>query len=95
MFIATTCGLLLRFNFGVNPTLTLSVNGGYTLDMTKPMKRRDAVKLLKQAGFTPRQGKGDHEVWRNGSVVVAITQTRELSPKVTRDMLNAIERSKQ
>ncbi|WP_197718466.1 type II toxin-antitoxin system HicA family toxin [Trueperella bialowiezensis] len=61
--------------------------------MTKPMKRRDAIKLLKKAGFTSRQGKGDHEIWRNGSVTVTITQSRELSPKVTRDLLNAIERS--
>ncbi|VEI13260.1 YcfA-like protein [Trueperella bialowiezensis] len=57
------------------------------------MKRRDAIKLLKKAGFTSRQGKGDHEIWRNGSVTVTITQSRELSPKVTRDLLNAIERS--
>lgn len=58
------------------------------------MKYRDLAKRLREAGFEPRQGKGDHEVWRCGSVVVAITQTREVSPKVTRDALKAIERSK-
>lgn len=63
--------------------------------MTKPMKYRDLAKLLTEAGFTARQGKGDHEVWRNGSVTVTITQARIVSPKVTRDALNAIERSKQ
>lgn len=62
--------------------------------MTKPMKRRQAVKLLKKAGFTSRQGKGDHEVWRNGSIVLAITQTNELSPKVTKDLLNALKEVK-
>ncbi|WP_455951419.1 type II toxin-antitoxin system HicA family toxin [Arcanobacterium haemolyticum] len=62
--------------------------------MTKPMKRHKATKLLKKAGFEARQGKGDHEIWRNGSVTVTITQTSELSPKVTRDLLNAIERAK-
>lgn len=59
------------------------------------MKYRDLTKLLRDAGFTSRQGKGDHEMWSNGSVKVVITQTREVSPKVTRDALNAIERSKQ
>lgn len=59
------------------------------------MKYRDLTKLLRDAGFTSRQGEGDHEMWSNGSVKVVITQTREVSPKVTRDALNAIERSKQ
>lgn len=45
------------------------------------MKYRELAKRLTQAGFTPRLGKGDHEVWRNGSVTVAITQTREVSPR--------------
>ena len=63
--------------------------------MVKPMKYRELAKLLAEAGFEPRQGKGDHEVWRNGTVQVSITQTREISPGLTRKALNAIERSKQ
>ena len=58
------------------------------------MKYRELVRLLTEAGFAPRRGKGDHEVWRNGAVSVTITRTREVSPKVTRDALRAIERSK-
>lgn len=62
--------------------------------MTKPMKYRDLVKLLKRAGFTSRQGKGDHEIWRNGTVCVCITQTTEISAGLTRKALQAIEKSK-
>ncbi|MSS84228.1 type II toxin-antitoxin system HicA family toxin [Actinomycetaceae bacterium WB03_NA08] len=61
--------------------------------MTKPMKYRELAKKLEAAGFTSRQGKGDHEVWRNGSVTVTITQARVVSPAVVRDALKAIERS--
>ncbi|MFT3944126.1 MAG: type II toxin-antitoxin system HicA family toxin [Ancrocorticia sp.] len=57
------------------------------------MKYRELARLLHNAGFTPRQGKGDHEVWRNGAVTVTITQARVVSPKVVRDALRAIERS--
>ena len=56
------------------------------------MKYRELVRLLTEAGFTPRRGKGAHEVWRNGAVSVTITRTREVSPKVTRDALLAIAR---
>jgi hypothetical protein len=42
-----------------------------------------------------RQGKGDREVWSNGSVSVSITQTREISPGLTQKALKAIERSRQ
>lgn len=56
------------------------------------MKYRQLATLPRQAGFTSRPGKGDHEVWRNGAVSVVITKTREVSPKVTRDALNAIEK---
>lgn len=59
------------------------------------MKYRKLAKLLKDAGFTSRQGKGDHEVWTNGPFTVVITQTHEISPGLTRQALNAIERSKQ
>ncbi|WP_170315181.1 type II toxin-antitoxin system HicA family toxin [Mobiluncus mulieris] len=62
--------------------------------MTKPMKYRKLAALLRQAGFIPRPGKGDHEMWRNGSTSVVITKTCEVSPKVTRDALNAIEKVK-
>ena len=63
--------------------------------MTKPMSYRELAKLLRDAGFTARQGKGDHEVWRSGSVTVTIVQARTVSPKVVRDALRAIERSTQ
>lgn len=62
--------------------------------MTKPMKYRDLARQLRNSGFTSRQGKGDHEVWRNGSVTVTIVQAKVVSPKVVRDALKAIERSK-
>lgn len=55
------------------------------------MKYRELVKLLRQAGFVPRQGKGDHEVWSNGPHQVVITQTREISPGLVRKALKAIE----
>lgn len=63
--------------------------------VTKPMKYRELVQLLKQAGFTVRQGKGDHEVWSKGSHMTVITQTREVSPGVTRNALKAIEAAAQ
>jgi len=59
--------------------------------MVKPMKHRDLARLLKQAGFTPRQGKGDHEVWSKDAHQVVLTQTREVSPGLVRKALNAIE----
>lgn len=59
--------------------------------MVKPMPYRDLVQRLREAAFTPRQGKGDHEVWRNGGVSVTITQSREVSPGLTRKALRAIE----
>lgn len=40
--------------------------------MVKPMKYR---KLLREAGFTPTQGKGGYEKWRNGSTRTIIAQT--------------------
>ena len=45
--------------------------------MVKPMKYRKLVGLLREAGFTPTQGKGDHEKWRNGTTWTIITQTAE------------------
>ena len=60
---------------------------------TRPMRYRELAKLLRDAGCTARQGKGGHEVWRNGSVTVTIGQARTVSPKVVRDALRAIERS--
>ena len=58
------------------------------------MKYRELVRLLTEAGFTHRRGKGDHEVWRNGAVSVSITRTREVSPGLVGKALKAIERSK-
>ena len=51
-----------------------------------------ALRMAKGGGML---GKGDHEVWRNGSVTVTIVQARTVSPKVVRDALRAIERSTQ
>lgn len=61
--------------------------------MVKPMKKKEAVKLLKNAGFTMRQGKGDHEKWEKGGVMVVITDSKELSPGIVRQVLDAIEKS--
>lgn len=62
--------------------------------MTKPMRYRDLARLLKEAGFTSRPGKGDHEVWSNGPLSVSVTRTREVSPGLVRKALNAIEESR-
>ena len=59
------------------------------------MKYRELAKLLQQAGFTSRQGKGDHEVWSNGAHRVVITQTREISPGLVRKALKSIADSKE
>lgn len=58
------------------------------------MPYRELAGLLREAGFASREGKGDHEVWRNGSVTVTLTTARVSSPGVVRDVLKAIERSK-
>ncbi|WP_206391330.1 type II toxin-antitoxin system HicA family toxin [Kocuria palustris] len=58
------------------------------------MKYAELVKRLRAAGFTSRQGKGDHEVWSYPGIPrpVVITQTREVSPAVTANALKAIAR---
>lgn len=58
------------------------------------MKYRDLARMLRDAGFVPRPGKGDHEVWRSGKHGVTITRTREVSPGLVSKALGAIERSK-
>jgi len=63
--------------------------------MVKPMKYRELAKLLKQAGFSPRQGKGAHEVWINGAFQVVLAQTRDVSPGLVRKALRVIEASKE
>jgi len=63
--------------------------------MVKPMKYRELAKILKQAGFIPREGKGDHEVWSNGPHRVVLTQTREVSPGLVRKAFTAIEQSRE
>ena len=61
-----------------------------------PSYEKDVRRQLLDHGCSlVRQGKGDHEVWRNGSVTVTIVQARTVSPKVVRDALRAIERSTQ
>lgn len=64
--------------------------------MTKPMEYRKLVKLLRDAGFTPEQGKGDHEKWSKPGRAehVTITQQREVSPGLTRKALKAIAEEK-
>ncbi|MFZ4896406.1 type II toxin-antitoxin system HicA family toxin [Plantibacter sp. Mn2098] len=64
--------------------------------MTKPMKYRELVKLLEDAGFTSSEGKGDHEKWSAPGLArpVIITETREVSPGLTRKALKAIEEVK-
>jgi len=59
------------------------------------MKYRELTRLLRQAGFTARPGKGNHEVWNGprGTRAVIVKDT-ECSPAVTRDALQAIENSK-
>ena len=54
--------------------------------MTKPMKYRDLVALLRANGCTSKQGRG-HEKWYCpcGAHMAVITQQREVSPGVTRD----------
>ncbi len=59
------------------------------------MKYQELTRLLREAGYSPRQGKGDHEVWKNGTETVVITQTREISPGLTAKALKSIERSKE
>ncbi|MCI7551886.1 MAG: type II toxin-antitoxin system HicA family toxin [Actinomycetaceae bacterium] len=63
--------------------------------MTKPMKYRKLAKLLTDAGFVNRGGKGDHENWENAAITVTIVHDTECSPGVTRKALQAIEKSKQ
>lgn len=63
--------------------------------MVKPMRYRDLVALLIEAGFTRRQGKGDHEVWSCGTHRTVITQTPEISPGLVRQALRAIAASKE
>ncbi len=62
--------------------------------MVKPLRYTNLTALLREAGFSSRQGKGDHEVWSKGRHQVTITQTRDISPGLVRKALNAIEASK-
>lgn len=58
------------------------------------MRYKNLTALLREAGFSSRQGKGDHEVWSKGRHQVTITQTRDISPGLVRKVLNAIEASR-
>lgn len=60
--------------------------------MAKEMKYRDLARLLCDAGFTPREGKGDHEVWSAPGFArnVVLTQTRTVSPGLVRKAQKAI-----
>lgn len=61
--------------------------------MTKPMKYRDLANRLRAAGFASREGRGDHEVWTHPDLTrhVVHTQTKEVSPGLTRKALKLIE----
>lgn len=63
--------------------------------MVKPMRYSVLVRLLSEAGFDSRQGKGDHEVWTNGSHRVVLTQTRDISPGLVGVALKTIEQAKE
>lgn len=65
--------------------------------MTKPMKYRDLTALLREAGFTARLGKGDHEVWTAPGIGrhVVLTLTREVSPGLVRKALKVIAETKE
>lgn len=56
--------------------------------MVKPKTYKEITKQLKNNGFTPRQGKGDHEVWKNPTtgVSITITQTKNISPGIVRQV---------
>lgn len=56
------------------------------------MKYRELSVKLRAAGFTPRQGKGDHEVWTHPAIRqhVLLTQTKEVSPGLTSKALKRI-----
>lgn len=61
--------------------------------MAKEMKYRDLARLLSAAGFAPRNGKGDHEVWSAPDFArnVVLTQTRTISPGLVRKAQKAID----
>jgi len=62
--------------------------------MTKPMKYRNLARLPRDADFSSRPGKGDHEVWTGPrGVQTVVVRDTECSPKVTRDALAAIDPS--
>lgn len=58
------------------------------------MRYKALAALLREAGFIPREGKGDHENWSKGSHRVTITQTRDVSPGLVRKALQAIDASR-
>ena len=57
------------------------------------MKYRDLANRLRAAGFTAREGKGDHEVWTHPDLTrhAVLTQTKEVSPGLTRKALKLID----
>ena len=73
--------------------IDINVKGGYTFLYGEAHEEKEAVKLLKNAGFTMLQGKGDHAKWEKGGVMVVITDSKELSPGIVRQVLDAIEKS--
>ncbi|WP_030015524.1 type II toxin-antitoxin system HicA family toxin [Curtobacterium sp. S6] len=65
--------------------------------MVKPMKYKELAKRLRAAGFSATSGKGDHEIWRYPGIdrPVVVTRTREVSPAIVRNALQAIEKKQQ
>lgn len=58
------------------------------------MRYKALTAMLREAGFTSREGKGDHENWSRGPHRVTITETRDVSPGLVRKALKAIEASR-
>ena len=60
------------------------------------MKYRQLARLLREAGFTPTPGKGDHEKWiAQSGRHVTIRRGKDASPGVVRQATKAIEQEEQ
>lgn len=56
------------------------------------MSSRDVERLLRQRGFTPRPGRGDHTKWEKaGSPSIVIPKRRDLSPGVLADVAHRLD----
>jgi predicted RNA binding protein YcfA (HicA-like mRNA interferase family) len=55
-----------------------------------PIKLKDADKVLKNQGYKPIRQSGSHLTYNNGNQSVTITNSREISPGVWRNILKLI-----